>query len=212
MDVDRSQTAAEELVNTLTHGAGAVLGLAGLAYAAVDAVWLDSPPVVVGALVAYTFTVVALFGVSAGYHAVRDLSWKARLQKADHCAIYLLIAGTYTPFALVGLGGATGLGLLAAVWGLAVVGIGLELAVSERWQKVSLGLYLTMGWIGLLAAVPLVNALPLAASALVLLGGVLYTVGVPFYTRNRAWDHAVWHGFVLGGAVSHGAAVALCVA
>ncbi|MEZ4323228.1 MAG: hemolysin III family protein [Myxococcota bacterium] len=212
MGTDRPQTATEELVNAVTHGVGALLGVGGLVATLAFAGSERGDALSVGALVAYTLSVVALFGVSSAYHAVRSARWKGVLQKADHCAIYLLIAGTYTPLALVGLGGGWGRFLFVSVWSLAVAGIGLELAVTERWHRTSLALYLGMGWLAVIAAVPLVNALPLAATALVLVGGLLYTGGTWFYSRDRHWDHAVWHGFVLGGAVTHGAAVALCVA
>jgi hemolysin III len=209
---ERPQSPAEELTNAVVHGVGAVLGLTGLATTALGALLHGGRAVVIGALLAYTATVLVLFGTSTAYHWTTDPRWKMRLQKADHCAIYLLIAGTYTPFALAALGGFWGMGLFAAVWTLAVVGIGLELALRPRRHRISLALYLAMGWMAVLVAVPLVRALPVVSSVLILVGGLLYTVGVPFYTRDARWDHARWHGFVLGGAVTHGAAVVLALA
>lgn len=201
------QTPREELANAVTHGLGALAGLGALGWMTVRALQAGGDAVSVGAAVIYGLSLVVLFGGSAAYHAVRHPEWKRVLQTVDHCAIYGLIAGTYTPFALVALGGPAGWALFAALWGLAVAGVTLELVVAERWERVSLGLYLTMGWLGLAAAVPLVRAVPLGALALVALGGVIYTTGVGFYARNRPWDHVVWHGFVLGGATAHGAAV-----
>lgn len=201
------QTPREELVNAVTHGIGAVLGLGALAWMTWGALEAGGGAVSVGAAVIYGLSLVVLFGGSAAYHAVWHPEWKRALQTVDHCAIYGLIAGTYTPFALVSLGGPIGWLLFGVLWALAVAGITLELVVAERWERVSLGLYVTMGWLGVLAIVPLVQAVPVGALALVALGGVIYTAGIAFYARNRPWDHVVWHGFVLGGASAHGAAV-----
>jgi hemolysin III len=207
----RPQSQAEETVNAITHGVGALLGAVGL----LGTLWMGvvhlGMSTTVVTVCTYTTAVLVLFGSSSAYHAVRSERWKRRLQKGDHCAIYLLIAGTYTPLCLVGLGGTVGWTLFSAVWALALFGIGLELAVTERWHRTSLALYLGMGWLALLAGGPLVRALPVAATVLIVVGGLLYTVGTWFYSRDAPWDHAVWHGFVLGGAVTHGAAVTLAV-
>lgn len=209
MSTSRPQSAREERVNATIHAIGAVAGLIGL-FLAGHYAWTVSlgPAATLGA---YTLSVTVLFGVSAAYHLAPAGRLKRALQRADHCAIYGLIAGTYTPLSLLGLGGTWGWSLFAAVWALAAVGITMELVVEERNEAVSLALYLVMGWLALVAAVPLVQALPLLVLALILVGGLLYTGGTWFYTRDDPWDHALWHGFVLGGAAAHGVAVVLTV-
>lgn len=196
-------------MNAITHGVGAVAGLIGLFLAARYAWTVSVGPA--ATLAAYTLSVTVLFGVSAAYHLAPAGRLKRGLQRADHCAIYGLIAGTYTPLSLLGLGGTWGWSLFAAVWVLAAVGITMELVLEERVERVSLALYLLMGWLAVVAAVPLFQALSIAVLALILVGGLLYTGGTWFYTRDAPWDHALWHGFVLGGAAAHGVAVALTV-
>ena len=208
MSTPRPQSLSEERVNAAVHGIGALAGLIGLFLAAGYA-WTSLGDA--ATLAAYALSVTVLFGVSAAYHLAPAGPWKRGLRRADHCAIYGLIAGTYTPMSLLGLGGTWGWTLFGVVWALAVVGITMELVVEERWERVSLALYLGMGWLALVAAVPFFQALPFVALALVLVGGLLYTGGTWFYTRDAPWDHAVWHGFVLGGAAAHGAAVVLTV-
>lgn len=211
MEDSRRQSLAEERVNAWTHGVGAALGLAGLVATGVSAVLPATDALVSISLAAYTLSVLVLFGLSTAYHAMPDGRVKRALQKGDHCAIYGLIAGTYTPFCLLALGGTGGWVMFGALWVLAITGVALELVVAARggvrFEKTALVLYLAMGWSGLLAAAPFIRALPWAALGLVVFGGVLYTAGTWFYTRDRPWDHAIWHGFVLGGAAAHGGAV-----
>ena len=145
---------------------------------------------------------VLLYLASTVYHSTRG-ALKAAWAKADHCAIYLLIAGTYTPFTLVSLRGALGWWMFGAVWTLAALGIAKELIWGRRWPSVPI--YLLMGWLGVVALVPLVRQLHLDGALWLLAGGVLYTVGVIFYAKDDEWPHAhgIWHLFVLGGTASH---------
>jgi hemolysin III len=141
------------------------------------------------------------------YHALPVGRAKAVFQRMDHAAIFLLIAGTYTPFTLVALRGGLGFGLLATVWGLAAVGVVLATALPRRTRRFSVVLCLGMGWLAALAAGPLSRALPAQAIALLLGGGVAYTLGVVFYAWRRPFHHAVWHVFVLAGSACHFACV-----
>jgi len=200
----------ERLAHTLSHAVGVVLGLSTLVGLMFLSAGRDALATI--ALATYGLSLTGLFLASTAYHGARSPQLEAPLQKLDHCAIYLLIAGTYTPFTLLVLGGGLGWSMFATVWGLAVFGLAQELWFHPRRERLSLGLYPVMGWMVLLAIGPLVAQLPGVALGLLALGGVLYSGGVPFYVRDRAWDHTIWHGFVLGGAASHAAAVAVAVA
>lgn len=191
-----------ERFNTVTH----VCGL-GLALAGTVAILVKVGPQGDGwklwSVAIFAASMVLLYAASSLYHAASGRA-KAIWAKADHCAIYLLIAGTYTPFALVTLQGVWGWSLFAAVWLLAALGIAKELLLG-RDKIPSVPIYLLMGWIGLAAASPLINRLPTAASLWILAGGVLYTAGVLFYAKSDVWrhSHGVWHLFVLAGTGSH---------
>ena len=199
-----------ERFNGYSHLAGTALAAAGASFLlstrALDA-WKATGLAVYGA------TLVILFAVSMLYHSLRGRA-KPVLRKLDHCAIYLLIAGTYTPFALVTLRGAWGWSLLGAVWGLAVLGIVQELVLGRGARVLSLVLYLAMGWMGLVAIQPLAAGLGAAGLGWLVAGGALYTGGLPFYALDGRFRHfhGVWHLFVLGGSSAHFVAVAGYVA
>jgi hemolysin III len=199
-----------ERFNGYTHLAGTALAAAGAAFLlgahALDA-WQATGIAIYGA------TLLFLFLVSTLYHSTRGRP-KAVLRKLDHCAIYLLIAGTYTPFALVTLRGAWGWSLLGAAWGMAALGIVQELLLGRGARRASLALYLVMGWMGLVALQPLAAALGASGLAWLLAGGALYTGGVLFYALDERFRHfhGVWHLFVLGGSSAHFVAVAAYVA
>jgi hemolysin III len=208
--MSRSYSRREEQANALTHGVGAVAGLGMLVWMAS---WVAGEGWLAWAAVGvYGLCAVGLFTASTAYHAVACPRWKARLQKVDHCAIYLLIAGTYTPFTLLVLGGGLGWALFSVVWALAAVGIALELVLWPRREALAVAFYLVMGWLVLLALSPLWAALSGLSLGLLLLGGLLYTGGVAFYVRDRRWDHTIWHGFVLGGAAAHALALSVFLA
>lgn len=197
----------EELANALTHGLGllasAVAGatLVTLAATAGDAWRLVSAAV-------YSIALLLLYAASTAYHAAHQGATKAVLEICDHCAIYLLIAGTYTPFTLIALRGPWGWSLLAVIWALALAGIGFKVAFIGRFNLLSTLIYIAMGWLVVIAAVPMVQALPLAAVIWLVAGGVLYTAGTYFYQRRRfPFSHAVWHLFVIAGSVCHFLAV-----
>jgi hemolysin III len=207
----RVQTPAEELANSLTHGLGAALGAAGLAWIVVATSLFGDPRRIVAASV-YGASLFALFLASTLYHALPHPRAKRVFQVLDHAAIFLLIAGTYTPFSLVALRGAWGWSIFGVVWGIAAAGIAFEAAFIGRFPRLSTALYLALGWVGLVAAVPLVHALPLAGLAWLVAGGLAYTGGVVFFAWEKLpFHHTLWHLFVLAGAACHFAAVWGCV-
>ncbi len=210
----RPSSRGEEVANGVTHALGAVLSLVGLVVLALSAIRGGHARSIVACLV-FGAALVFLFSVSTLYHSVDSgrLRAKAMLRVLDHSAIFLLIAGTYTPFTVVSLGGAWGWSLFAVVWGLAVVGIALRLVLRHRPTTLFMALYLAMGWSVLVAEKPLVAALVPGGIALLAAGGAAYTVGVVFYLWHRLpYGHAIWHGFVLAGSACHFAAVLLYVA
>ena len=160
------------------------------------------------ALVIYGLALVSMFSCSAGYHLISRPTPKEIFRRLDHASIFLLIAGTYTPFILIKMNTAWGLGLLAFVWGMAVVGIAIKLFAPRFLEGLSTAIYLMQGWAVLAAWQPLAASVPGTALTLLVLGGVLYTVGVVFHLWDRLpYQNAIWHGFVLTAASVHYAAV-----
>ncbi|WP_236025216.1 PAQR family membrane homeostasis protein TrhA [Arenibaculum pallidiluteum] len=193
----------EELANAVTHGLGAALSIVGLVLL-LAAASLQSSPGRVAALVVYGATLVLLYLASTLYHATRDDGRKRFFRLCDHAAIFLLIAGTYTPYALIALDDATGWALFAAVWTIAILGIAFKVVCLDRYEGLSLALYLGMGWLGILALSPLLDRLHQDGLVLLALGGVAYTGGVVFFLWERLpYGHAVWHLFVLAGSAFH---------
>jgi hemolysin III len=196
-----------ELANALTHGVGAVASLAGGAVLVAGAAAYGDAWKVVSSAV-FATTLVLLYTASTLYHAARSPKVRARLQVVDHCAIYLLIAGTYTPFTLLGLRGGWGWSLFGVAWVLAVAGVVFKLFFTGRFPRVSTAIYLGMGWMVVVAAVPMLEALSPTTLAWLVAGGLAYTGGTAFYHNRRPYAHAVWHLFVLAGSVCHYVAVA----
>ena len=198
--------ATHELANALTHGLGAIAALAaGSVLITLAAVWGDGWQLA-GAIV-FGACLLLLYLASTLYHAIRNPVAKARLKVFDHCAIYLLIAGTYTPFTLIDLRGPLGWGLFAAIWALAIAGIVFKLFFTGRFRKTSTALYVAMGWLAVVAIRPLVQALDPTTLGWLLAGGVAYTLGTVFYLRPTRFSHAVWHLFCVAGSVCHYVAV-----
>ena len=196
----------EELAHSLTAGVGIVACLAAIPW--LLAVSFGDPWRMAAAL-AFGASALALFVTSVFYHHERDLERKSRLRRLDHAAIYLLIAGTYTPVTLLALQPAWGVPLFVAIWTLAAAGIvAKNTVVGFRYPKLSLTLYLVMGWLAVVAVKPMVASLTGAQLGWIIAGGIAYTAGVPFYAwKSRRYTHAVWHLFVLGGVACHFAAV-----
>ncbi|CRG52420.1 PAQR family membrane homeostasis protein TrhA [Yersinia wautersii] len=203
---------AEELVNSISHGIGVVFGIVGLVLLLVQAVNSGADTKALTSYSLYGGSIILLFLASTLYHAIPHRRAKLWLQKVDHCAIYILIAGTYTPFLLVGLDSPLARGLMAVIWGLALIGVIFKLAFAHRFEVLSLVTYLTMGWLSLIVIYQLAVKLEIGGLALLAIGGLLYTVGVIFYASKRIrFGHAIWHGFVLGGSVCHFMAIYLYV-
>jgi len=196
-------SAGEELANSLTHGVGAVLAVGGLVVLLTLTALRGDVWHVVSCSI-YGSTMVVLYSASTLYHGASAPRAKGALQIFDHSAIFLLIAGTYTPFSLVSLRGPWGWSIFGTVWGLAAAGIVLEIAFPRRWPALSLALYIAMGWVVVVAVKPLLMALAPGGLVLLLLGGIAYTAGIGFYVWHRLpYNHAVWHLFVLAGTVLH---------
>ncbi len=201
----------EEFWSALTHGLGAVLSLgAGAVLITLTALW-GSPWQLAGAIVFGT-TLLLLYIASTLYHAIPHQTAKARLKVFDHCAIFLLIAGTYTPFTLIGLREHGGWWLFAAVWTLAVSGIIFKLFFTGRFKGLSTLIYIGMGWLVMFAIKPLLQQVDTATIVWLFAGGIAYTAGTIFYMSRRIpYAHAIWHVFVLIGSVCHFVAVSMQV-
>jgi len=199
----RRRIPPDELVNSLTHGAGLALAVAGCVILVVMAALRAGAWHIVACSI-YGGTLVCLYAASTFYHAVRSRRWKRILRIIDHSSIYLLIAGTYTPFTLVNLRGAWGWSLFGVVWGLTVAGILFKVWFVDHFPIASTVVYLLMGWLALVAIKPLVAMVPMAGLAWILAGGLLYSAGVIFFAWQRLpYNHAIWHVFVLGGSACH---------
>lgn len=194
---------AGERFNSISHLVGAVLAVAGAAVLITSAARQGDPWRIVGFSV-YGAMLVALYMASTLYHALRGRA-KNVFRKLDHCSIYLLIAGSYTPFALVSLQGPWGWSLLGVVWSLAALGIAQEIWLARGARLLSLTIYVLMGWLALVAVVPLWQALGPAGFAWLAAGGAFYTLGVAFYATDHRLrhGHGIWHLFVLAGSACH---------
>ncbi|WP_374361796.1 hemolysin III family protein [Pseudoduganella danionis] len=201
-----------ERFNSITHTVGAALAAIGGTLLVVLAARSGDAWKVVSFSV-YAVTLLALYLISTLYHSLRGRA-KQVLRKMDHCAIYLLIAGSYTPFTLVSLRGPWGWSLFGVVWTLALVGIVQELLFARGARVLSLVIYVAMGWVAVIGASPLVQALGWDGFAWLAAGGLVYTAGIAFFVTDHKWSHGhgVWHLFVLGGSACHYGAVLLYVA
>jgi hemolysin III len=198
-----SQTLSEEIANSVTHGVGAALSVAALTLLVTLATFHGDVWHLVSVSV-YGTSLVLLYFASTLYHGLQHPKLKQIFQMLDHAAIYLLIAGTYTPFLLVNMRGVWGWSLFVVIWAMAIGGILFHLRCGERFPKVSLGGYLVMGWLCVIALPEMVETVGEDGMLLVFLGGVSYTVGVIFYVWQRLpYNHAIWHLFVLGGSIAH---------
>ncbi|MFO7909050.1 MAG: hemolysin III family protein [Halomonas sp.] len=199
----------EERLNSISHAIGAVLSLAGLLTLVISAsLATHINPWKIVSLSLYGTTLVVLYITSSLYHGLPHRLWKQRFQLLDHCAIYLLIAGTYTPFLLVNMRGPTGWLLFALVWSLALMGIFCVWRWPNRLALLRVTVYLVMGWMIVLAWEDMAASLSSTGVVLLAAGGIVYTLGVIFYAvRTIPYNHAIWHLFVMGGSVCHYLAV-----
>ena len=197
----------EELASALTHGLGATAALAGGAVLVTLAAVFGNGWQL-GAAIVFGVTLLLLYLASTLYHAFQHPVLKRRLKVFDHCAIYLLIAGTYTPFTLIGLRGPWGWGLFAAIWTLALAGVVFKLFYTGRFKRLSTLVYVAMGWLVLVAIKPVLAALDAWTFGWLIAGGVFYTLGTIFYHRESIpYSHAIWHLFCIAGSVCHYVAV-----
>jgi hemolysin III len=201
----------EEIANSVSHGVGALLAVVGLVVLTVFAALRGNIWHIVSCSV-FGAALVLVYMTSTLYHGIQHPRVKRVLRALDHSAIFVLIAGTYTPFVLVSLHGPWGWSLFGVVWGLAVLGIILQMGVLRRGTAASVLLYVGMGWVAVIAIKPLLAAVAPGGVALLLIGGLAYTAGTGFYVwRRLPYHHALWHGFVLLGSISHFFAVFLYV-
>lgn len=204
---DRILSLGEEIANSITHGLGLVASVAALPVLLMKARSSNDPSALVGATI-YGLSLILLYAASTVYHALPLSDAKRFFRVVDHSAIYLLIAGTYTPFALGPLRGPWGTALLVVIWALALGGIASKLAVGLRLKHASTAMYLVMGWLIIVAIKPLVANVPRAGLAWLAAGGLAYTGGVVFYAMKRVrYSHMIWHLFVAAGSVCHFMAV-----
>lgn len=198
----RHYVTVEELANAVTHGVGLGLSIVGFVVLLVFAALRGTPWHIVACAI-YGSTLVCLYAASTLYHSVPVPRFKRALRIFDHSAIYLLIAGTYTPFLLVNLRGAWGWSLFGVVWGLAAAGIVFKFWFVERFGFLSTAVYVGMGWLVVIAAKPVFAHITATTLVLLLIGGLFYTAGIIFYASKRPYAHAIWHLFVLGGSTCH---------
>ncbi|BAX51458.1 hemolysin III family protein [Photobacterium damselae subsp. piscicida] len=198
----------EEIANSVSHGLGMIFGIVGLVLLLVQAVNAKADALSIVSLSIYGGSMILLYLASTLYHAIPFERAKRALKTFDHCAIFLLIAGTYTPFLLISLRTPLAITLMVIIWLLALMGIAAKIVFVYRFKKLSLITYLTMGWLSLIVIYQLAMALSTGGLVLLALGGLIYSIGVVFYVNKRIpYNHAIWHLFVLGGSICHFCAI-----
>jgi len=196
-------TVGEEIANSITHGLGVALSIAGLSVLMVFAArYGNSLHVVTDAI--FGATMILLFLASTLYHSLTRPNWKRIMKICDHAAIYILIAGTYTPFMLTCVGGGLGWTIFGLIWGMAICGVVLKCFFTGRYRALSTVLYVCMGWFCICAVKQMIATMPSTSLMLLIAGGIAYTGGVVFYVWKRLpYSHAIWHLFVLAGSALH---------
>ena len=201
--VYRKLSTREEIFNSITHGIGTLLSVAALVTLIIFAVLKGDAWHVVSFTI-YGSTLVLLYLSSTLYHSFTKEKLKNLFARFDHAAIFLLIAGTYTPFLLTVLRGTLGWTLFGIVWGVAIAGVVIRSIYLTRFRKLMVALYLAMGWMFVVAVGPMIRNLPLVSMIFLLSGGIFYSTGVVFYMwRNLKYGHGIWHLFVLAGSIMH---------
>ncbi len=200
---EKAQTIVEEIANSITHGLGFALSVSALTILVVYAS-REGDPWKITAFAIYGSSMTILYLCSTLYHSLTHSRVKAIFRRLDHAAIYLLIAGTYTPVILISLRTTWVIYLLPVVWAMAIIGVYIKIFYIHRYERLALAYYIVMGWMALIAAKPLFNSIPIESFVWIILGGVAYTSGVVFFAWNRLpFNHTIWHGFVLVGSFSH---------
>ena len=201
--MSNSYSIAEEIAHSVTHGVGVLLSIGALVVMVTfSSLYGDAWHIVSTSI--YGTTLILLYTASTLYHSIPHQKAKQILQRLDHAAIFLLIAGTYTPYTLVNLRGEWGWILFTLVWAIAIAGMVLELVVKKRYKRLSLSLYLGLGWLVIVAIKPMLSSVETGGLLLLLAGGLCYSFGVIFYVwKNLTFNHAIWHLFVLAGSALH---------
>jgi hemolysin III len=193
----------EEIWHSITHGIGLLLSIIGLTVLIAYATLGGSLAAIVSSAI-FGATLIIMYGSSTLYHAISHVRIKSFFQQLDHASIYFLIAGTYTPITLISVGGMLGKSILAIVWTTAIIGVYLKFAYPNRFEKLSLALYLIIGWIIVIASKTLFENMETGGLWLLLAGGLSYTFGIIFFIWDSLpFNHAIWHFFVLGGSTFH---------
>lgn len=194
----------EEIANSVSHGLGLIFGIVGLVLLLSQGNAENADFMSMASLSIYGSSIILLYLASTLYHAIPYERAKRALKTFDHSAIFLLIAGTYTPFLLISLRTPLAITLMSVIWGLAIIGIALKIIFVYRFKRLSLITYLTMGWLSVIVVYQLAISISTGGLVLLGLGGVIYSLGVFFYVNKRIpYNHAIWHMFVLGGTVCH---------
>lgn len=203
MNSNRIYTLGEEIFNSVSHGVGTLLAIAALVILIVRAAFVSDGYGMASALV-YGISLIILYSMSMTYHIVQNEKGKRILRKFDHCSIYLLIAGTYTPYLLMSLRGPKGWVMFGLIWGAALGGIILNAISVEKFKKISMVFYICMGWAIIFSIKDILQNVALTGVVFLLVGGIIYTLGIIFYVlKQYKYTHSVWHLFVLGGSIFH---------
>jgi hemolysin III len=198
-----NQTLLEEIANSISHGLGLALSIVGFTILIIIASQNDDPWRLSGYII-YGTSLIILYLVSTLYHGLTHSRTKAIFRRLDHSAIYLLIAGTYTPVILISLRTTWVIFLLPIIWVMALLGVYVKVYYIHRYERLSLAFYILMGWLALIAVKPLFNSVPIESFIWIIIGGISYTSGVIFYVwRHLPYQHTIWHIFVLLGSISH---------
>lgn len=209
--MEPNYTPGERIADGIIHAIGVTAGLIAVIVMMVMAI-PSQPASTTLSLAIYGFAMLAMFSCSAAYHLIPVPGWKKTLRRIDQAAIFLKIAGTYTPFALIKMGGYVGFALLSSVWIIALAGAAGKLLLTQSWDRTAIALYLSLGWAGLATMQPLAASMSSTALALLAIGGVLYSVGVIFHLwRSLPYQNAIWHLFVLAGTACHFGAVTCAI-
>ncbi len=203
-------TVGEEIFNSVTHGVGVVLSVVALTLLIVFAVLYSDGYGMAGAIV-YGVSLIMLYSMSTVYHIVRNEKAKRVLRIFDHCSIFILIAGTYTPYLLVCLENPGRWIYFGVIWGVALIGVILNAINLEKFQKISMVCYVCMGWAIIFSIKTIIAAVGMAGFILLLTGGIVYSLGIIFFALRQRYMHSVWHLFVLGGSVCHYLSILLYV-
>lgn len=197
-------TLGEELISSISHGAGAALGIAALCLCVIRSASLNNGLALTSSWI-FGISIIVLYSMSCIYHALKPNNAKRVMRVFDHCTIFLLIAGTYTPFTLVALHGTVGWTLFSIIWGTAVIGIILNAIDMEKFKVISMICYLAMGWAVVFTFKPLLMAVSMSGIKLLVAGGIAYTVGAVVYGIGSKvkYMHSIWHFFVLAGSILH---------